>query len=103
MGEKEIKVILKKYARELNKHIQFKKIILFGSYARGTASKDSDIDTAVIVRNVKGDFLEASALLWRVAADVDFRIEPILIEEKLDKTDFFENILKYGKIIAANN
>lgn len=101
MGKKEVNVILNKYAKELNKHLQFKKLILFGSYARGTANKNSDIDTAVIVNKVKGDFLETSALLWELAAGIDSRIEPVLFEEVRDNSGFLEDILKYGKIITA--
>lgn len=43
-----IKKILAQFIKEAKKRIPVKKVILFGSYANGTAKKSSDIDIAVI-------------------------------------------------------
>lgn len=102
MGKKEISLILNNYAKQLELHLQFKKLILFGSYARGTANNNSDIDTAVVIKKLKGNFLETSALLWKLAAEIDSRIEPILIEEGKDESGFLEDITRYGEIIVSN-
>lgn len=47
---------LKKYKKLLSNHMKFKEMILFGSYAKGTAHKDSDLDVAIVVDELKGDF-----------------------------------------------
>ena len=45
--------ILAEIARRISERFQPEKIILFGSYARGTAGKDSDADLLVVM-NVAG-------------------------------------------------
>jgi hypothetical protein len=63
-------------------------IVLYGSYAKGTARPDSDIDIAVIVDKVEGDYLDQQAKLYRLRRSVDLRIEPVLIEYGQDKSGF---------------
>jgi len=75
------------------------KIILYGSYAKGNWSKESDIDIAVVVDAIDGDFLEAASMLYRLRRDVDDRIEPVLLEQKEDPSGFLNEILKHGEVI----
>ena len=52
--------------------------VLFGSQARGTAHELSDIDLLVVSPLFDSDFSYSdTALLWRLAARVDSRIEPV--------------------------
>lgn len=90
---------IKKFSVELGKQIKFKKIILFGSFARGTANEDSDIDIAVIVDKFPGEFLKVTPILWRIASEIDSRIEPVIIEDGKDDSGFLESITKYGETI----
>lgn len=101
MGKADVIENIKKFSLELGKHIKFKKIILFGSFARETANEDSDIDIAVIVDKFPGEFLKVTPILWRIAAEIDSRIEPVIIEEGNDESGFLESITKYGKIIST--
>jgi len=39
--------------------------------------------------------------LFRLRRNIDARIEPILLEEKNDKSGFLEEILKTGEIIYS--
>lgn len=76
------------------------KVVLFGSYARGDWRHDSDIDVAVVVKKIEGDFLKAAARLHRLAWPIDFRIEPILFEDgSNDPSGFLEHILKHGIVV----
>ncbi len=34
--------------------------------------------------------------------NIDDRIEPVLLEEKNDKSGFLESILEYGKVVYSN-
>ena len=52
------------------------KVYLYGSYARGTPRKESDIDLAIISENLSGDTFEDDLTLMRLTWDVDTRIEP---------------------------
>ena len=100
MGKADVIENIRRFSRELSKQISFKKIILFGSFAKGTADADSDIDIAVIVDSFPGDFLKVTPVLWRIAADIDSRIEPIILEEGKDDSGFLESISSYGEIIS---
>ncbi len=88
-----------RYTELVKQHIPVEMIVLYGSYARGTAQKDSDIDIAVVVEDLKGDILEINADLFTLTRAVDFRIEPKLIIRKNNSSGSLESILKYGKII----
>lgn len=99
MGKTDVADSLKKYSIELKKIIKYKKLILYGSFAKGTANNDSDIDLAVIVEKYPGDFLTVSPKLWKLASQIDSRIEPIILEEGKDESGFIESISKYGVLI----
>jgi predicted nucleotidyltransferase len=40
---------VKQYADVVRQNFKVKKVILYGSYSRGSAQKDSDIDVAVVL------------------------------------------------------
>ena len=101
MGKKEIDRKLRKYITLVRKGFSPKKIILFGSYARGDFTENSDIDIAVIVDEIKGDLLDLEFQLFKLRRNIDDRIEPVLLEENNDRSGFLESILKYGKVIYS--
>jgi len=90
---------VKQYADIVRQSIPVKRIVLYGSYARGLENSNSDIDIAVIVDRLQGDYLELSARLFELVRNVDLRIEPVLLCENADKSGFIESIMKYGKEI----
>ena len=57
------------------------KVMMFGSYSKGCANPDSDIDVAVIVPTYGDRKFEISALLWHDVDQVSFLIEPVLMSE----------------------
>jgi len=87
---------LKKYKKLLSNHLIFDELILFGSYAKGTASKDSDMDVAVVVDSLQGDYFLIRPLLWKIRREIDDRIEPVLLEKQHDDSGFLSEIKKYG-------
>lgn len=99
MDKRELVEKLKKYASLVAQNINVKKILLYGSYARGDFNQKSDIDIAIIVDSIEEDFLETETTLYRLRRDVDDRIEPVLLEENNDKSGFLDEIKKYGQII----
>ena len=74
-------------------------MILFGSYARGMQREDSDVDVAIIVDEIEGDYFSTRPRLWRGRREVDDRIEPVLVETKHDESGFLQEILKTGILI----
>ena len=75
------------------------KVVLYGSYARGDQQPSSDIDVAVIVEEVDGDFLDAEAGLYRIRRRIDDRIEPVLLEAGKDRTGFLGAVLRTGVVV----
>jgi uncharacterized protein len=91
---------VKAYKLLLQDHFNFENMYLFGSYAKGTNREDSDIDVAIIVDHVDGDYFTVNPLLWRLRRQIDDRIEPILIERDFDDAGFLGEIQRYGIEIA---
>ena len=78
-----------------------KKIILYGSYAKGLATKDSDIDVAVVVDMPSHrKRVEITADLFHYAGMVDCNIEPKCIfwdeYKKHEKASILAEIIKTG-------
>ena len=99
MDKSEIIIKLKQYKKLLSQQMLFDKMILFGSYATGNQKKDSDVDVAIIVDEVKGDYFSTRPLLWKIRREVDDRIEPVLLETKHDESGFIAHIMKNGIMI----
>ena len=100
MGFEEVIDKVEAYARRVAERYHPRLIVVYGSYARGTATKDSDIDIAVICDSLGGDYLENAAALFRLRRDIDLRIEPILIEASdTDGNDFYQEVLRIGKVV----
>ncbi|MBN1258539.1 nucleotidyltransferase domain-containing protein [Candidatus Peregrinibacteria bacterium] len=84
MSKKQIKKIISEFAEVLKKNrFAFIQIWLFGSYAKGKAKKDSDIDIAVVASKLpRGrNYLDKKMRLLELTLQTDSRIEPILLEE----------------------
>ncbi len=75
------------------------KVVLFGSYAKGTYTQNSDIDVAVIVDEIHGDFLEETQGLYKIRRKIDLSIEPVLLEVNGDNSRFLEEILSTGEVL----
>jgi len=71
-------------------------VYLFGSYAKGTANKDSDIDVALVVNHFEGDFFDVIPPIWRLRETVDFRIEPVVVARDTDYAGFLDEIENTG-------
>lgn len=97
MDKAEVIKKLVAYKTELIKHINLKKMFLFGSYSQNCQRPDSDIDVAIVVDKIQGDYFKYLALVWKLGGDLDSRIEPIVFEENQpDYSGFFETIVNTG-------
>jgi uncharacterized protein len=99
MNKTEINQIIYQYIDKLCMNFSPRQIILFGSYAKGNATSESDIDIAVIVDEIKGDYLNNAILLYKLRRNVDDRIEPVLLEYGSDPSGFLEEIRRTGQVI----
>ncbi len=87
---------VKEYRILLKEYMHFENLYLYGSYANNTSREDSDIDVAVVVNRIDGDYFATNPLLWKLRRQIDDRIEPILIERDFDDSDFLAEVKKYG-------
>ncbi len=92
----------KMYAQLVSEHLHPLKIVLFGSFATGNHTKNSDIDIAVIVTKIDGDFLLISKQLNRFIRNIDSRIVPVLIQNDEDRSGFLATILESGITLYQN-
>ncbi len=73
---KKINQTILKYVECLKKEYNIKGIYLYGSYAKGNNTEDSDIDIAVVSEDFTGDIIEDMFRLMKLRRKVDYRIEP---------------------------
>jgi predicted nucleotidyltransferase len=92
---------VERYADLVTKELSPAAVVLYGSYVRGNATEDSDIDVAIIFNGFEGDWLEVSSYLWRLRRGISLDIEPILLDSKQDKSGFVANIFKTGQVIYS--
>ncbi|MDR1417527.1 MAG: nucleotidyltransferase domain-containing protein, partial [Prevotellaceae bacterium] len=64
--------------------LEVEEVYLFGSYAKGTPHKDSDIDVAFVVSRFEGDFFQIIPPMWKLKCKVDVRIEPHVVARNAD-------------------
>ncbi|MCK4353109.1 nucleotidyltransferase domain-containing protein [candidate division WOR-3 bacterium] len=100
MGKKEVNQIIQRYLKILEEHrIRVKSAYLFGSYIKGTFSKYSDIDLAIISDDFTKDSIKAQLLLMKLRRKVDISIEPhpFLSKNFVSDNPFAMEIIKTGK------
>ena len=94
------KRIAKQFIESLSKEgIKINKAYLFGSYAKGKATKDSDIDICVVSPSFSEDYFEEMIKLRKHSLKIDSRIEPVpfLPEDLNDKySTLASEIRKFG-------
>ena len=91
--------IAERYTEKVKAILEPKLLIIFGSHARGNATDASDIDIAVVVDRVDGDFLAAEVALFKARRGIDDRIEPVLMEYDSDPSGFLASILRDGQVV----
>jgi uncharacterized protein len=75
LGKEEALNIAKKYLQKVNNHFTIRNALMFGSFAKGTSSDESDIDIALVLDNIP-DVIETQIELMKLRRDIDLRIEP---------------------------
>ena len=94
--------IAQRYAETLRNSFDFKKIILFGSYAKGNHREDSDIDIAVVFSDY-ANRLDRQVELMKLTRLIDTRIEPHPFRENEFEISnpFVNEIMTYGTEVAS--
>jgi len=103
LAERGIEDTIIKYIDEVSRHYEIEAIIVFGSYAKGTNNEDSDIDIALIFKNLENDVIDEELNLMRLRRKIDTRIEPHIIKlEDYQKVSnpFIQEIIETGIKVA---
>ena len=91
------------FAAEVARQFHPERIVLFGSYARGTPTPDSDVDLLVIMPHEGHSAVQAAEIRKQIRAG--FRIDlivrsPEVIRQRLAMDDFFiTEILEQGQTL----
>lgn len=101
MGKSQVIKTIKKFIKALEyEGISVERVILYGSYAKGKARADSDIDVAVVSKDFGKDRVEEGMSLFRIAGEIDPRLEPVPFSTKQYENDtwvpLIYEIRKYG-------
>ena len=97
------KPLINKFAKQVAKQFSPQKIILFGSYAYGRPTEDSDVDILVIIP-FKGRNPEKATEIW-MATKPNFPIDimvrkPAELKKRIQMGDFFmREIIEKGKVL----
>jgi predicted nucleotidyltransferase len=106
MNEVKIDQLIAQLVETIGREYKPRKIILFGSYASGRPSEDSDIDL-LIVKDTDARIIDRFVEVKRLIYDPQLRIPvsplvytPQEIEERLDMgDDFVKEIMSEGKVL----
>ena len=92
MAQDEVLNIAKAYANAVRGIMKTTGVFLYGSHAKGTATKDSDIDIAVVVDQISGDYLSTVSKLWSLTRSVSEEIEPVLLTAADRQSGFLQTV-----------
>lgn len=104
--------VIKKFISELSKLLgkRLKKVILYGSYARGDYDKNSDIDIMILTDFSDDEIIEYRKKVRDLACDLemenDVMISPLLrninkFEKRVDVIPFYYNVQKEGVVLRG--
>lgn len=99
MDKRQVVEHVRRYADAVLRDLDVDRIVLFGSYARGTARDDSDIDVAVIVDTLTEDWFTLATRLHKLTRDIDINIEPVLLQKASDRSGFLQHVLDTGEVV----
>ena len=105
MGKKDVLDILKRFRAALeSRQVRVDKVVLFGSWAKGTAREDSDIDVVVVSPDFSGkDLWSRARMLGPAAYEVFAPIQALALSplEWDGKTSTVCELAKDGELLAV--
>ena len=96
---------IKKWCEIVASEFRPERIILFGSYAHGAPTEDSDVDVLVVMPLARGqrDVHQAATIRQRVPAPFPMDVlvrSPMQIAQRLARGDsFIAGVLRYGQMM----
>ena len=104
LNEEQLKNVVSGYLNKLSSSVSIDKAIVYGSYARGTATEWSDIDLFIISKDLPENRSKGLNGLYldRIVKEFDLRLEvigihPSNLNDEITK-GFFKEIIETGKV-----
>lgn len=105
-----IRIIIDDFVKDVQKILgnRIKKLILYGSYARGDFNEKSDIDIMILTDLSDIEISKYSMQIWEMVADIEIDtgivISPLLrnidnFNSWLDVKPFYTNIMNEGVVL----
>lgn len=98
---------IREFSRQIVERFQPDRIILFGSYAYGQPTEDSDVDLLVILPFEELPVQKAITIRQEIKASFPVDLiarTPQQVQKRLEMGDFFiQEIIKYGYILYEAN
>ncbi|BAU44087.1 nucleotidyltransferase domain-containing protein [Leptolyngbya sp. O-77] len=95
------------FSQQIAEKFQPERIILFGSYASGQPTEDSDVDLLVILPFEEMPVQKAIAIRQQIKAPFPLDLiarTPEQIQQRLEMGDFFiQDIMKNGRVLYEAN
>ena len=102
--------LLKQFLKELENILgnRLKKVLLYGSYARGDYNRNSDLDIMILTDLSDEEIIEYRNKIWDVACNMelenDIIISPLVkniqkYNERIDIVPFYTNVQKEGVVL----
>lgn len=99
----EIYPIILRYINAVRQYFEIDSVFLFGSYASGSASSDSDIDLAIVSSSFTKNRFDDNVILGKLTWGIDTRIEPIgFTPEEFQARFLAQEIKKKGIEVPIN-
>ena len=95
MDQEQVIKLVRTYKRAIRPLHKDAKVYLYGSYSKGTAREDSDIDVAVIVPHMEGNWFSIVPPLWTSARKVSSLIEPVIMEAN-EHSPLYDDVMRTG-------
>ncbi|MDE5574115.1 MAG: nucleotidyltransferase domain-containing protein [Bacteroidales bacterium] len=87
--------LARQYKTLVAERLPVKEVYLYGSYAKGNPTEESDIDIAVVVDRLSDNYFDDTPLLWNLRRKISLLIEPVLLTED-PKNPLYYDILRTG-------
>lgn len=96
MDKSDVLNLVAKFSALAQESMSIKSVWLYGSWAYGTPTIDSDIDVAVALTEAPENILFAEKKLFKIRRLIDTRIEPVIVSQANDRSGFFTMISSKG-------
>lgn len=93
---------IKSFCKQIAAEYRPQQIVLFGSYAKGNARPDSDVDLLIVMPYKGSGISKAAEMIRRLAPTfaVDLVVRtPDALKRRLDMNDFFLKEATQGKLL----